>query len=139
MLEINDPLEVDQLLTELEDRISLPEEWSGFFEESGILPTSYEERRQYARRRRRMKAILEVKHSLSRAALRDALHCIYLSDASRSGVSFIHARQLFPGDLATIWISTESFEVSIVRCLRHNESCYAIGGVYSERKPICLI
>ena len=139
MLEINDPLEVDKLLDELEDTITLPKEWAEFFEESGVLPTSFEERRQFARRRRRTKAVLEVKNSLSRVATRDPLCCVYLNDVSRSGVSFINARQLFPGDLVTVWTSTESFDVSLVRCQRHNEHCYAIGGVYNERKPICLL
>lgn len=127
MLDGNHQLELTGLLKSLEDRIQLPDEWRDFFSQSGPLPTRSDERRRFTRHRFRIRGVLEIGQSLPAIERYAVRHCIYLRDLSRTGVSFVHAEELFPGERCLLWTPKHKLPATIVRCRRRGPNCFVIG------------
>jgi hypothetical protein len=127
MLDTSHRANLNDLLASLEDRIQLPEEWRDYFSESGVLPAYQNESRRFVRRRIRARVVLELGQTLPAIKRDPALHCVYLRDVSRTGVSFLHADELFPAEDCEIWLPQQKLHVTIVRCRRKTARCYLIG------------
>ena len=99
--------------------VVLPPSWTDFFEVCGPVRCEYDDRRAFRRVYFRGEAQLTVGEEHFR---------VYTKDVSRSGMSFLHHKQLFPLDRATIWLSDdESAQLEVVCCMRLGERCYACG------------
>ena len=120
--------ELNRLLEQLECRVQLPEEMADdYFSETGALPTSFDERRRFARFRFRTKAILGVRPTLPVIPRTPEKHVIYSYDMSRGGLAFLHSQQLFPMEVCDLWLPTQKLVVRVTRCQYLNENCYLIG------------
>ena len=120
--------ELDDLLNQLECHVRLPEELAdNYFDETGALPTSYDERRRFARFRFRTEAILEVKSRIPSIPREPRKHVVFSVDMSRCGFSFLHNEQLYPGELCVLWLPTRKITVKVSRARFLNPSCWLIG------------
>lgn len=116
------------LLDTVQCRVELPEEWSEtFFHESGPIQTSYDERRRFVRHRFRSRALLDTRASLPHIERHENRYVVYTCDVARSGFGFVHEAQLFPGELAKLWLPAQSFDIRISRCRKLQNNCYLIG------------
>jgi hypothetical protein len=121
--------QINQLIRQLGCRIQLPHEWQEtFFAESGVQPTTLNERRRFVRHRVRTRGILTVRQTLPNIPRGKEIHTIYTFNVSRSGFSFIHSEQLFPLELCDLCLPTQKLTVEVARCQFINERCYLIGG-----------
>ena len=111
---------IDEAWMELGCRVNLGEDAVEFFRYSGPLPTQFSDRRRHRRVHFRNRAILE--YGGSRFA-------VYTKDLSRSGIAFLHAEQLYPGDQLRLILARGPVVPLVVRrCLRVRERCYECGG-----------
>lgn len=119
---------LSKLLDELECHVVLPEEWAEcYFDEAGVEPTSYHERRQHARFRMRTKAILEIEESFPAIPRTSEKALVYTCDVGRGGLGFLHTDQLYPGEICTVWLATRKMRVVVTRCRYHNPMCFQVG------------
>lgn len=104
-------------------QVQIPEEWNDFFDKRGPVPTRYDdERRQFCRFLLRAKMVLID---------RKQLHCVWSVDVSRSGIAFLHARQLLPKQ--RLWICLpdgKATRIRVVRCSSVGKSCYLCGAKF---------
>jgi hypothetical protein len=54
------------------------------------------------------------------------------TDLSAEGIAFLHAAQLFPGDLLAVWFPTGKVECRVARCVKHNARCFEIGATFDS-------
>ncbi len=131
--------QLNRLLEQFDCKIQLPEEWAeSFFDERGVLPTSFDERRQFARYHFRGKGILQVQRTLPTIQRSRGLYVIYTFDIARGGFAFLHTSQLFPCELCELWLPTQKLTVEITRCQYINSRCYLIGSRPTSRNLATL-
>ena len=120
---------LNRVLASLEDRIELsPAERLIFFRaDSSLPPANPDERRGFTRRQLRIRAVMDLRQSLPAIEREMAFHCIYLRDISRTGIGFLHADELFPGEECRLWLPQKELHVTVIRCRRQARRCYAIG------------
>lgn len=107
--------------------IQVPDQWAGtFFDEDGPMPTLIDEQRKYVRFRMRTKAILQVRQTIP-AIERSKKKFVYSVDVSRCGLGFLHAKQLFSGEICDVWLPTKKCTYEVMRCRYYNANCYLIG------------
>ena len=127
MLEDNYHEQLKKLILSTECKITLPTEWSHFFEERDFAQPYQEDGRRFLRRNFRTECILELKQSIVTISRRHQYYHVYTKDLSRSGIGILHSQQLFPGERAQLWLPTAKMSVCVARCYKHNSSCYEIG------------
>lgn len=128
MLDVHHQEQLRSLLDTLVCEVELPEEWRDtFFHEQGMTNTSYDERRRFARRKFRSRAILDVAQSLPHLERKAERAVVYTVDVSRGGFAFLHTKQMFPKERCRLWLPTQSFILEVCRCRRYNPRCYLIG------------
>ncbi|MBI3863756.1 MAG: PilZ domain-containing protein [Planctomycetia bacterium] len=126
--------DLNRVLASLQDRIELSaaERLTYFRADTSEPPMYPDERRGYARRQLRVRAVMDLKQTLPTIDRKRAFHCIYLRDISRTGIGFLHADELFPGEECRLWLPQKDVQVSIVNCRRKSASCYVIGARFCK-------
>lgn len=128
MLGGDDQSKVIDDIRRLECKVELPDEWKDtFFTETGVLPTREEERRRFARRRIRTKALVDIVQSLPAFERTPSRHVVFTCDMSRSGFAFLHTEQLYPLEKIRLSLPQKSFLLEVARCKRYNDQCFMIG------------
>ena len=125
---------LNRVLASLEDRIEMsPAERIIYFRsDPNVPPPKPDERRGFARRQLRVRAVMDLQQSLPAIERERAFHCIYLRDISRTGIGFLHADELFPGEECRLWLPQTELHVSIVQCRRQGPRCYLIGARFCQ-------
>jgi hypothetical protein len=126
--------DMNRVLASLEDRIELSAaDRLIFFHPDLSAPPSYpDERRGFPRRQLRLRAVMELRQSLPAIERERAFHCIYVRDISRTGIGFLHADELFPGEECRLWLSQKEMHMTIVQCRRKGPRCYVIGARFCQ-------
>lgn len=129
--------QVDRLIAELDCKIQLPEKWANnFFDQSGMQPTSYDERRRHVRVNMRTKAILRIHDSFPSLKRERQIFVIYTCNVARGGVGFLHAEQLYPSELCELWLPKQKEMIEVAQCRQVGEQCYMIGARRLREQPI---
>ena len=130
MLENDHSRKIKDLLAALPCAVRIPEEWGDYLSRQGLLPAIENDRRQLARKRFRTKAALEIKTTLPAIMRQPSVLAVYTRDISRASISFLHAQQLYPGEVCRLWLTDRRLQVTVVRCSRINSDCYVVGGTF---------
>ncbi len=112
-------------------RVVLPPGWNDFFHRRGPQVWPGDNRRRYVRSHLPLRAVMELVGNLPAVPRRAEEQVVIMKDISRSGVGFLHAAPVYPGERVRLWLPTGSVECTVVRCARHHESCYEIGAEIS--------
>ena len=131
MLENNYTSQIRDLLAILPCEIRIPDEWCDYFSRDEMLPTVENELRRMARKHFRTKAALEIKTTLPAIIRQPSIELVYTRDISGNSVSFLHAKQLYPGEACRLWLTDRRLPVTVVRCSRVNSHCYVVGGTFA--------
>ena len=132
MLEKHGQPEFVTLLQSLECNIDLPEEWRDqYFDESGVVSTSFDERRGFARHIYRTKAVLQLETSLPAVPRKTEYVAVYSRDLSKSGVGFLHSEQLYPGEKCHLLLPTHTMPIDVMSCRKLNTHCYLVGACFN--------
>jgi hypothetical protein len=107
--------------------VTVPREFAEIFRQRGPLPQRYDDRRRFVRFCRPTKALLDVKSTIPGIKREEGSYAVLLVDVSRSGASFLHSGELYPGEQVGLWFPTGKLPCTVVRCLRHNPRCYETG------------
>jgi PilZ domain len=108
--------------------VVLPDEWNDrYFQETGVAPTSHYERRGFVRHLYRMKAVLSIEQTLPSISREADLVAVYCRDISRTGIGFLHAAQLYPGETGRLMLPTHAVTITVAGCRKFNSQCYLIG------------
>ena len=126
--------DLNRVLASLADRIELPlaERLTYFRAETGTGPIFPDERRGFARRQFRSRAVLDLQQTLPAIQRERAFHCIYTHDISRTGLCFLHADELYPGEKCRLWLPHQPIDAIVVRCRRRADRCYVIGARFED-------
>ena len=76
------------------------------------------------------KTLIEVKASILRGDAAAPEFAVLRTDLSEKGMGFLHAAQLFPGDLVAVWFPTGKLDCRVTRCVKHNAKCFEIGATF---------
>lgn len=127
--------DLNRVLASLEDRIELsPAEKLTYFrpDPSAPAPACSHELRRYARHQLRVRGVLDLKQSLPCIDRARGFHCIYVRDISRTGIGFLSADELFPGERCKLWLPQKELHISVVHCRRKGPRCYVIGARFCQ-------
>ncbi len=134
MLDTNDHNDLNRVLASLEDRIELsPAERLIYFRPDTNPPQpTADDRRRFPRHAMRVRAVMELRKTLPAIERKRAFHCIYVRDISRTGIGFLHADELFPGEQCRLWLPQKQLHVNIVLCRRKGPNCYIVGAQFAR-------
>ena len=118
---------LEELLEKLSFDLELPDSWDDFFEKSGLVPCSPQDRRRFPRRYFRERAVMRLEQSLPQFPRERSGFGVYTKDLSRRGLSFLHHQQIFPEEKLELWTSLGKLRLTAVRCRKINDLCYEIG------------
>ncbi len=116
----------------VDQKTSLPQELSDFFDRVGPVPAQSGCRRAYQRFYIRDRAILH---------LNDTILGVYTIDASRQGLGFLSPIPIDLKERCRIRLpKTKEFQLQIVRCRQVAEGCYECGAMFilsipSQQQP----
>jgi len=127
MLEKNHSAQINELLATLPCEVQIPTEWGDYFSRHGILASTEEDGRRFARKHMPGKAILQITCTIPTFDRQQKVHKVYTRDISQGGISFLHICQLFPGEAGRLWLEDRRLSFEVVRCSRVNSQCYVIG------------
>lgn len=130
MLAANHLQELSARIADAPCSIAVPREFEQLFRQRGPLPQRYDDRRRFVRFCRPTKTLLEIKSTVPGINRAEGSHAVLLVDVSRSGASFLHSSELYPGELPVLWFPTGKIVCTIVRCIRHNPRCYETGVIF---------
>ena len=111
--------------------VILPPAWNDDVTRRDRQPARRDEDRRYARSRFRMQVLMELTTTIPLVVRACEKHVVLMKDISRHGAGFLHSAQLFPGERVQLWLPTGRRDYTVVRCVRHNGSCYEIGAELS--------
>ncbi|MBN1910768.1 MAG: hypothetical protein JW818_13565 [Pirellulales bacterium] len=127
-------------MNRLRCEIELPPALEDFFDFEGILPTTADERRRFARMDLRSFGALEYRQTFPVLPRSSCWHRIYTKDLSRGGLCFLHSEQLFPMEQMHVILPAETVKtvlprcermiIEIRRCQRRGPRCYEIGACF---------
>jgi hypothetical protein len=128
MLDCSRPPQLAEAIAGLATDVELPESWADYFSESGVLPTHPQDRRRFARYCLRTAAAMRLVETLPHLQRSDQWFKVYAKDVSRTGFSFLHSTQLFPGECVELVIDESHHYVGkVVRCRKVAPRCFVIG------------
>ena len=119
--------EMTVALDALPCRVTLPPGWRDIEQRRSSQVWPGDNRRRYVRSRFPMRAIMELLGTLPAVPRGPEEHVVLMKDISRGGAGFLHAAHLYPGEHVRLWLPTGCVTYTVVRCQRHNDSCYEIG------------
>jgi PilZ domain-containing protein len=125
---------LNRVLASLEDRIELsPAERLIFFHNDTSAPIpNANERRRFPRHQLRQRAVMDLRQTLPCIERVRAFHCIYVRDISRTGIGFLHADELFPGEECRLCLPQKELRVNVVLCRRKGPNCFVIGAEFCQ-------
>ena len=118
--------------------INLPPELQDALTQRGIVEPVRDDLRRFVRHRFATEAVMELSHSPPQVPRPQSRLRVLTKDVSRNGVSFLHSQQMFPGETLVLWLRTGQFSCTVARCIRHNESCFEIGTMFSNRQSASI-
>ncbi|HBJ35128.1 MAG TPA: hypothetical protein DDZ51_10315 [Planctomycetaceae bacterium] len=105
----------------------MPETWSRYFEESGVLPSLPNDLRASQRRAVRTYGLLRIDGALPAIPRNADFMGVYTKDFSKNAVGFISPIQLYPTERLRLILPTFWLSLFVIRCRRHNSRCYEVG------------
>lgn len=84
-------------------------------------------RRRFVRAAFHRRVVLELQQTFPSVPREERNYVILTRDLSRSGIGFLHAEQLYPGERVRLWLPTGPVATEVTRCRRHDARCYEIG------------
>ncbi len=145
MLDLKDEgerLRLADAITKLPCQIELPESWSDFFEVSGLVGSSPDDKRRAARWKNRVVAGLLSRTTFPVLPRNEEWMPVYIKDLSRTGAGFVHREQLFPLErMSLLLIDDRSAKLlqhncmqtmEIVWCTRVQAKCYEVGARFID-------
>ena len=132
MLEDDYRQELTARLAVTECRIQVPRSLRHVFERSRASESKADERRRFVRFSSPVKMLLELGKRIRGIDRKQEFFSILTTDISRDGVAFLHAHQLFPGEVPVLWFCAGKLPCRVARCLRHNAHCFEIGAVFES-------
>ena len=133
MLEFNYPERLESLIQSLNWQISLPDDWSNYFHESGEYAMYANDQRQNRRLKVRTLAVLHYERQLPSLPRENTLVGVYTRDFSRRGCGFLCPHQIYPKETVRLILPTFWIRLEITRARRVGPSCYEIGGELIEQ------
>jgi PilZ domain len=130
VLEVDSHEELNRLLAQTACEVEVPQSLRSRLARRGVQAAMYEERRQFTRFAFLTKTLLEVTTSIKCIERPEGRFAILTTDVSRDGVAFLHVGQLFPGEVVSIWFPTGKLACRVMRCTKHNASCFEIGATF---------
>ena len=121
--------QMKQPLEALPCRIVLPTAWKDFFNQRGplLMQGSGKDIRRFVRSHFPVRVLMELDSTLPVIPRRREEHVVLMKNISREGAAFLHCSQLYPGERVQLSLPTGTRRYTVLRCLRHNDSCYEIG------------
>lgn len=121
------PSDLQRSLTTVAWQIELPAAMSGFFQETGTVPSIPGDERRAARLLCRTRCILIPEAPLPALPRQREPMGIYLNDISRYGAGFISPIQFFPEEQVRILLPTFWIRARVMRGRYLGPHCYQIG------------
>jgi hypothetical protein len=113
-------------------QIAIPRSIQQRFAQRGPCQPLLDDRRRFVRFLCPARILVEIGTTFEAIIREPHCYCGLLSDVSREGVGFLHVQQLYPGEAATVWLSTGKLSCRVVRCRKYNNQCYEIGVVFDD-------
>jgi hypothetical protein len=132
MLEDDDQHEMTSRLATLNCAVEVPLSLRSRLSARGPKPLARDDRRRFARFSTPAKMLLDIQTTIPGIERAPQTFVVLTIDVSREGVAFLHASELFPGELAILWFPDGQLACRIVRCLRHNAACFEIGAAFED-------
>lgn len=89
------------------------------------------DQRQFARHSTRSLAAVQYSRALPSLPREHHWQQVYACNLSRTGIQFLHAEQVYPGEQLTIVLpGGHSRAIEIVHCLRLADCCYQVGSKF---------
>lgn len=126
----HEELDLSRVLDRIPCGVELPADWTDYFDRRGPGPIDPNNERRFHRHFLRGIALLESRSSLPAIARDKGYASVYTKDICREGLGFLHVEQLYPGEKLDLRLKTGRRSIEVVRCLRHNSSCYEIGALF---------
>ena len=110
---------IETLWDRLDCAVDLGEDGAIYFKAQGFLYAAYTDKRRFRRVHYRERAILKYEQTY---------YAVYTKDVSRSGIAFLHAHQLFPGDRVRLFLTKGLvLSLAICRSVQIRERCFECG------------
>jgi hypothetical protein len=132
MLAVSPQQSLDELLATAEDRLSVPKSVTAALK---VQPPS-DARRRFVRTAFTRRAVLELGQSMPSIERAPGCFVILTRDLSRSGIGFLHAFELYPGERVKLWLPTGPVASEVARCRRHDARCYEVGVRFARASDV---
>jgi len=119
---------LNEVTDRLPCRVALPEEWVDFFDQSGPLPSGPTDVRKRPRYYYRETMAIRYRQTFPTLYRNSCWYTVYTRDLSRSGLSFLHFEQLFPGErFVALLPGDKEAAIEVMRCQRVQDFCFIVG------------
>jgi len=132
MLDRNYLQDLNDALNRIPCRVVIPSEWGDFFSQRGPQSGGTGRQRRFGRMNYRTKILIELGTSLPAIQRKPGKQVVLMRDISRKGAGFLHAEQLYPGELVRLSLATGPMMAQVTRCIRHNPHCYEVGAEFYD-------
>jgi hypothetical protein len=132
MLENDAEERLSRRLAQLVCEIEVPRSLVQRLSRRGAQPAAGEERRQSTRFASLTKTVLEISTTIKCIDRPPGAFAVLRTDVSSDGVAFLHASQLYPGEVVAIWFPTGKLACRVMRCLKHTAKCFEIGTTFES-------
>ncbi|MEM1225775.1 MAG: hypothetical protein AAGJ40_08750 [Planctomycetota bacterium] len=133
MLDFSYPEYYTDLVRRTPWSVSLPGEWEGFFQESGVAPLPFGEHDARQRRIVRTSGLMAFVTPLPALRRTSSVVGIYTRDFSRDACGLLTSMELYPEEIVRVFLSTLCLQLRVVRCTRHNDQCFEVGAAIIHR------
>ena len=125
---MSDRDDASRLIDELEEHVTIPDEWTDFYDKRGPVGACYGDLRQFPRFHHRVSAAVAVLPTLPALRRSGLAERVYVKDISRVSVALLHPEQLFPGEHFHLILADGVMpKATVVRCRRIQARCYEVG------------
>jgi hypothetical protein len=133
MLAVDYRKKLDQLIHSMNWKIEIPDEWAGYFEDTGR-PTAFaDDQRHNQRLKIRTCGVLWFEKAIPIRSRTKEPMGIYTRDFSRQGTGFLSSCEIYPEEHVRIVLPTFWVQLKVARARRLNAKCYEIGAVLSRQ------
>ncbi|TWT88969.1 hypothetical protein Mal64_24600 [Pseudobythopirellula maris] len=123
---------ISETIAKLPCHVELPTEWRENLAREGIISTVENDARRFARKRLPGKGLIEITDPIPTAHHEHRVAVVHSRDISRSGVSFVHAEELYPTETGRLWLEDRRLDFEVTRCERIAPRCYVICAAIAE-------